>query len=83
MSTRALGGSRQRSPHGWAGKILDNAASATDTVRVTIPAFGDSRAYFGPMPFMPRGAVLPVEGDPCMVIFDEDRAGRIVFWEPA
>lgn len=83
MSRHALREPRQRAPHGWSGTILDTAADAGDRVRVRLTAFAESGSYFGPMPFMPRGDVLPTEGDPCVVLGDEDRAYYVVWWEPA
>jgi hypothetical protein len=79
VSLPALRDQRQRPPHGWAGTILDTATSLQDEVRVRLDAFGDSRRYHGPMPFLP-GAVLPAEGDRCVVLFDESRQPCVVWW---
>lgn len=90
MSINALKETRRRAPHGWRGVILDDASGAFDRVRVRITAYGDSRQYFGPMPFMPRGrtgadpaTLLPSAGDPCLVQADDARNLYITWWEPA
>lgn len=74
--------SQRRTPQVWQGVILDTAESLQDELRVRIPAFKDSRRFFGPMPFVP-GVVMPQEGDTCAVVFDENRQGVIVWWSTA
>lgn len=73
-------------PTGYAGAFLEDAASAADELLVRLDVDGgddESTQPRGPMPFMPRGAVLPSEGDPCVVGFDEQRQPFVAFWRPA
>lgn len=67
----------------WAGTILDTASVATDEVRVTLPGADGARHAHGPCPFVPRGAVLPSEGDRCLVAIDDEGDPWIVCWTPA
>lgn len=66
----------------WKGLIAQNAASLTNKLYVTIPDL-DPTLRVGPCRWQSRDAVsLPVRGDRCLVIFDNDREPWIVAWWP-
>jgi hypothetical protein len=53
--------------------IATAPAKATDDLTVVIPSFDGGRVEWGPCPWVPANA-LPEDGDPCLVIFDENEA---------
>lgn len=67
----------------WQGVIAETAALATDELRVLIPGADNQQHSHGPAPFMPRGELLPTEGDRCLVAFDDDGDLWILAWVPA
>lgn len=71
----------------WAGIIEEDAASESDQLEVTIPAFDPDQTW-GPCPWMPRGATLPSKGDACVVgMAESDEPGTpdiwIIAWWPS
>lgn len=62
------------------GVFAADIANAADPAWVVIPAFSTEHRE-GPCPWMPRGAVLPQAGDPCLVAVMP--APWVVAWHPA
>ena len=52
------------------GRIANTPASLDDDLFVTVGAFDGHRQQWGPCVWIPAGA-QPVDGDDCLVIFDE------------
>lgn len=46
---------------------VNEPASRTDTLMVTIPAYGDTMPAFGPVIWQPHGTHLPPAGTACLV----------------
>lgn len=63
------------------GEIRTDAATLADDVEVLIPEWStaETRTAAG---WMPRGAVLPSYGDPCLVGVDDDGEAWILVWSP-
>ena len=66
------------------GKVLRTLSSVTAAMSVVIEGFDGARHEFGPMPWMPRGAVFPVAGDRALVVFaGEGHDPWVAAWWPA
>ena len=62
------------------GVFAEDVAGASDPAWVVIPEFS-AELREGPCPWMPRGAVLPQAGDPCLVALMP--APWVIAWHPA
>lgn len=66
----------------WHGKIASNPPDFKTRVYVTIPDL-DPDLKIGPARWQTRDPIgLPVKGDDCLVIFDNDREPWVVMWWP-
>lgn len=84
MSLEALmqnGGKAQvpPNPQCFEGTVMDTAASLTDEVRVRLDVGG----FADRCPWVPRGALKPVEGDRALVTYSDQGQPWIVCWTPA
>jgi hypothetical protein len=75
MSWRDLLPSGENTDRVFLGEIAPNADTVNDKVLVTVSAYDDDLTW-GPAPFSPRidddgEAVLPQEGDACVVLLAE------------
>lgn len=69
----------------WRGLIAANVADLTSKAYVTIPDMDPDGPgiRIGPCRWQSRDAVsLPVRGDECLVIFDNDNEPWVVAWWP-
>lgn len=64
----------------YSGKILDTAASFSDAVRVVIEDIDNEFHTYGPCEWIPRGSDMPVAGDSCVVVFDNQGQPWIACW---
>ena len=66
----------------WRGSFARNVASLSARAYVILPDM-DPSLQIGPCRWQSRDAVsLPVRGDDCLVIFDNDNEPWIVAWWP-
>lgn len=66
----------------WRGKIASSPPDFTTKVYVTIPDL-DPNLKIGPARWQTRDPVgLPVKGDDCLVILDNDNEPWVVMWWP-
>lgn len=66
----------------WRGRIARGATDMAERVWVVIPGFDDTR-QIGPYRWMPRDETAkPQRGDYCLVLFDEQQEGHVVYWGP-
>jgi hypothetical protein len=66
----------------WQGVFSRDVADLTNLAYVTIPDM-DPHLEIGPCRWQSRDQVsLPVKGDVCLVIFDNDNAPWIAVWWP-
>lgn len=66
----------------WRGKIASNPPDFSTRVQVTIPDL-DPTLKIGPARWQTRDPVgLPVKGDDCLVMFDNDHEPWVVMWWP-
>lgn len=66
----------------WHGSIASNPADLEDRVDVVIPDL-DSRLSIRGCRWQSRDATsLPIRGDTCLVIFDNNKEAWVVAWWP-
>jgi hypothetical protein len=66
----------------WAGVIASNPGDVGEQLDVTIPAV-DPQLKFGPCRWQSRDATsLPVKGDECLVVFDNNQSPWVAIWWP-
>ena len=53
-------------PQLYDGIIAEDAPDENTKIEVIVSAF-DKELVWGPAPWMPRGGVLPIEGDRCII----------------
>lgn len=83
---------KNRTPRNWgipfSARFAADAVAIGDLLLIIIPSFGDSDSSdltWGPCSWAPEwGAVtLPQKGDPCLVMFDDQRVPWVIRWRPA
>ena len=70
-----------RYPVAYRGRIAETALNIQQRVSVTIDTLG--RVTHGPCAWIPRGQLLPAEGDLALIVFDETNEPWIVVWWPS
>lgn len=66
----------------WYGIVANSPVGFASLLMVTIPSF-DPQLTWGPCFWQARDAVtLPVKGDKCLIIFDEQRQPWVIAWWP-
>ncbi len=83
---------RTQTPRNWGipfhGKFASDADAVGDLLPVIIPTFGDSEnsdITWGPCSWAPEwgDSTLPRKGDPCLVMFDDQRRPWVMRWIPS
>lgn len=64
----------------YSGQILDTATSLSDKVRVVIEDIDNEFHTHGPCEWLPRGSDMPIVGDSCVVVFDNQGQPWIACW---
>lgn len=62
-------------------EVSKGASSLTDSVEVKVEGMGDYTPEV--LGWMPRGAVLPTEGDEGLIGYDQNREPWLLVWFPA
>jgi hypothetical protein len=76
---------RDRAPAAVArrGKVRKAPATAASPLTVTLVNFSQKYSYTVPAgQWMPRGSTLPIVGDACLVVFDDDGDAWVPAWNP-
>lgn len=67
-------------------RCVSSPTSPLDGVKVKVPTFDEGLDEFGPCAFLPipveGGALYPVDGDTCLLAFDERNVPWVVAWTP-
>jgi hypothetical protein len=77
---------RERTPAAVArrGKVRKAPADADSPLTVTLVNFSQKYSYTVPAgQWMPRGSTLPIAGDLCLVVFDDDGDAWVPAWSPS
>jgi hypothetical protein len=69
------------------GRCTSSPSAVDEGVKVTIPSFDEGLDDFGPCAFTPvagdDGPVYPVDGDRCLVGFDENGEAWVLVYVPS
>lgn len=57
-------------PQGYEAVVARDVSAVDDPIFVTIPSFSDELEY-GPLPWMPRGDLMPLAGDRALVVVSD------------
>jgi hypothetical protein len=83
MLDRLLVSDDFRRPAAFEGTVARDVADEGDLMMVTLRDFDEGRQLFGPCPWMPRNADLPLRGDRCLIVFSDWGDPWVVAWLPA